>query len=279
MSAESSSHSANTRAAYVRDWRHYAGWCRRRGLEPLPPDPRQIGLYLTTQAAPGGEDDAPALSATTIERRLAGLAWNFAQRGFSFDRGDSHVAEAIADIRRRARPPAAKEPVRAEDLLAMLGTLSHDLRGLRDRAILLIGFAGGLRRSEITGLDLRQGDSADGMGWVAIQEKSVLVTLAGPSGPRTIEIPRGPSERSCPVAALERWIRFSRIVRGPLFRRILRDGKTIGNERLNDRHVARLVKQTALAAGIRADLAEEARSARFAGQSLRAGNRRPRLPI
>ncbi|KXF74881.1 hypothetical protein ATN84_21920 [Paramesorhizobium deserti] len=273
MSAEKPSHTANTNAAYIRDWRHYAAWCRRRGLEPLPPDAERISLYLIAQASPAEDDGAAALSISTIERRLAGLAWNFAQRGFAFDRRDSHIAEAIVEIRRHRRPSATKETVSAEDILALIGTLGYDLRGLRDRAILLIGFAGNLRRSEITGLDIRQGDSTDGTGWIEIQEKGVLVTLNAKNGSHTVEIGRGPSERSCPVVALEKWMHFSRISRGPLFRRILRDGKTIGTERLNDRHVARLVKQTALAAGIRADLPEEARIARFAGQSLRGGKR------
>ncbi|PRD44937.1 integrase [Phyllobacterium phragmitis] len=273
QSSREATHATNTRAAYIRDWRHYAAWCRRRGLEPLPPNPEQIGLYLVAQATPGKDDDAQALSAATIERRLSGLAWNFAQRGFSFDRSDSHLVNAIADIRRHARPPAAKESVGTEELHAMLGTLGHDLRGLRDRAILLVGFAGGLRRSEITGLDIRQGDSDDGTGWIDIQDKTVLVTIDGTTG-GVIEIGRSSSERSCPVATLENWMRFSRISRGPLFRRILRDGKTVGSERLNDRHIARLVKQTALAAGIRGDLSEDARAARFAGQSLRGRGRR-----
>ncbi|WP_160113676.1 integrase [Phyllobacterium salinisoli] len=264
-------HAAKTHAAYISDWRHYAAWCRRRGLESLPPDIEQIGLYLMAQATP--DEGAPALSVSTIERRLAGLAWNFAQRGFGLDRNDSHIADIIAGIRRHARPPAAKETVGTEDLLAMLGTLGHDLRGLRDRAILLIAFAGGLRRSEITGLDIRQGDSKDGTGWVSIEDKAMRVTLGGQTRGRTVEISRGSSQRFCPVAALESWIRFSRISRGPLFRRILRDGKTVGSERLNDRHIARLVKQTALAAGIRGDLAEDARAAKFAGQSLRGRGR------
>lgn len=278
MLAEPPSHTANTHAAYLRDWRHYAGWCRRQGLEPLPPDAPRIARYLTAQAAPDGDNSTASLSVSTIERRLAGLAWNFAQRGFDFDRHDNHIAEAITAIRHNRRPPATKEPVGTQELLAMLGTLGHDLRGLRDRAILLIGFAGGLRRSEITGLDLRPGDSDDGTGWIEFQAKSALVRLDGRSGLQTVEIGRGASERSCPVAALESWIRFSRISRGPLFRRILRDGKTIGSERLNDRHVARLVKQTALAAGIRADLSEEARAASFAGQSLRSRRRTMRSP-
>lgn len=93
------------------------------------------------------------LSVATIERRLSGLGWNFTQRGFAVDRKDRHIATVLAGIRRKhAKPPRQKEAVLADDLLAMVATLGHDLRGLRDRAILLLGFSGGLRRSKASGL-------------------------------------------------------------------------------------------------------------------------------
>jgi integrase len=159
--------------------------------------------------------------------------------------------------------------VLAEDLLRMIGTLGHDLRGLRDRAILLVGFAGGLRRSEIVGLDLAPDQTADGTGWIEILDQGALIRTRVKTGWREVEISRGSSERSCPVAALETWLRFARIEHGPLFRRLAKGGaknpsrQVIGPDRLTDRHVARLIKRTALAAGIR--------SGDFSGHSLRAG--------
>jgi integrase len=96
-------------------------------------------------------------------RRLSAIAWNCAQRGQPLDRADRHIAEVMSGIRRRhARPPDQKEAVFAADLMRMVATLDHGLRGLRDRAILLIGFAGGLRRGEITGLDCGPDQTADG---------------------------------------------------------------------------------------------------------------------
>ncbi|RWL88908.1 MAG: integrase [Mesorhizobium sp.] len=264
--------SQNTRDAYAKDWRHFSSWCRRQGFEPLPPDPKVIGLYISACAAGGAKLGAPALSVATIERRLSGLAWNFTQRGFGLDRADRHIATVLAGIRRKhAKPPRVKEAVLGDDLLAMIATLGHDLRGLRDRAILLIGFAGGLRRSEIVGLDVARDDNSDGAGWIEIQDKGVLVTLRGKTGWREVEVGRGSSDLSCPVVALERWIRLGRIARGPLFRRIFKDNKTVDVERLCDKHVARLVKQTALAAGVRADLPDAERALLFSGHSLRAG--------
>ena len=97
------------------------------------------------------------------------------------------------------------------------------------------------------------------------------MTLRDRTGWREVEVGRGSSDQSCPVVALETWIKFGRIARGPLFRRISKDNKTVYVERLSDKHVARLVKKTALAAGIRADLAEGEREQLFAGHSLRAG--------
>lgn len=266
--------SENTRDAYAKDWRHFSSWCRRNGFDPLPPDPKVIGLYISACAAGGAKLGAPALSVATIERRLSGLAWNFTQRGLSMDRADRHIASVLAGIRRKHyKPPRVKEAVLGDDLVAMIGTLGHDLRGLRDRAILLLGFAGGLRRSEIVGLDVTRDDTSDGAGWIEIfPDKGVLVTLRGKNNRwREVEVGRGSSDHSCPVVALETWIKYGRIARGPLFRRIFKDNKTVDVERLSDKHVARLVKQTVLAAGVRADLPDAERGLLFAGHSLRSG--------
>jgi integrase len=162
--------------------------------------------------------------------------------------------------------------VLSEDLLAMIATLDlGDLRSLRDRAILLIGFAGGLRRSEIVGLDCAAEETLDASGWIEILDKGVVVTLRGKTGWREVEIGRGSSDLTCPVVALQTWLKFARIGHGPLFRRVTGDGKKVGAERLTDKHVARLVKRTALAAGVRGDLTEGERGMKFAGHSLRAG--------
>jgi integrase len=262
----SSSH--NTRKAYASDWRHYTGWARRNGLPALPPDPQVIGLYIAACAS--GAAGLKPCSAPTIERRLSALMWNFAQRGEKFDRSDRHVATVLAGVRRtHGRPPEQKEAVLPEDLLAMIATLDlGDLRGLRDRAILLLGFAGGLRRSEIVGLDCHPEDRLTG-GWIEFFDDGLLLTLRGKTGWREVEIGRGSSDATCPVVALQTWLKFGRISVGPLFRRVV--GGKVGADRLTDKHVARLVKRTALAAGVRGDLTEGERGRKFSGHSLRAG--------
>ena len=262
--------SENTLKAYARDWAHFTRWCRLKGTDPLPPSPEMIGLYLADLAAPAGK--APALSVSTIERRLSGLAWNYTQRGLTLDRKNRHIATVLAGIKRKhARPPVQKEAIGAEDILAMLATLPHDLRGLRDRAILLIGYAGGLRRSEIVSLDVGKDDTPDSGGWIGIFEGGALLTLNAKTGWREVEIGRGSTDQTCPVHALEQWLHFAKIDFGPVFVRTSRDGKRALETRLNDKHVARLIKRTVLAAGIRADLPEKDRLRLFSGHSLRAG--------
>ncbi|WP_295811217.1 site-specific integrase [uncultured Nitratireductor sp.] len=261
------SSSANTRRAYASDWKHYTGWCRRQGFAHMPPDPQTVGLYITALASAGKK------SVSTIERRLSSLSWNYAQRGQPLDRKDRHIATVMAGIRNKhASPPRQKEAILPEDLIAMLETLDRGtLRGLRDRAMLLLGFAGGLRRSEIVGLDFGRDQTEDGRGWIEILDKGLLVTLRGKTGWRDVEVGRGSSDATCPVLALETWLKFARIGHGPLFRRVTGQGKQVGAERLNAQEVARLVKRTALAAGVRGDLSEGERERKFAGHSLRAG--------
>ena len=262
--------SENTLKAYAKDWAHFARWCRMRGADPLPPSPQLIGLYIADLAAPGGK--TPPLSVASIERRLSGLAWGFAQRGQRMDRKDRHIATVLAGIRRKhARPPVQKEAILPEDLRDMLATLPHDLRGLRDRAILLIGFAGGLRRSEIVSLDHGKDDTPDSGGWVEMLEGGVLITLRGKTGWREVEISRGSADRTCPIHALTQWLHYARIDSGPIFVAVSRNGLKATSERLSDKHVARLIKICAREAGLRPDLPEIERLRRFSGHSLRAG--------
>ncbi|MBM3563486.1 MAG: integrase [Alphaproteobacteria bacterium] len=284
--------SDNTKRAYDADWRQFAAWLRRQGLDPLPPDPQTVGLYLA--ACMEAERGREPVSVATLERRLAGICWHYRQRGEPLDTSERHISTVLAGIRRtHGRPPTQKEAIFADELLAMLATLEMDLRGLRDRAILAIGFAGGLRRSEIVGLDCGPDQSEDGTGWIEIfpsgadlssasrdsadvssasnNDGGLLLTLNGKTGWREVEIGRGARPETCPVALLETWMRLGRISHGPLFRPIARKNGGVSPDRLTDKHVARLVQKTALAAGIRGDLTEGERRLAFAGHSLRAG--------
>ena len=280
---------ANTRRAYTADWTHFSRWCRRQGLSALAPEPQTVGLYITALASGAAAPNGKSASVATIERRLSAICWNYKQRGLTLDRQDRHIATVLAGIRNRhAAPPRQKEAILPEELIAMVETLDRGtLRGLRDRAMLLVGFAGGLRRSEIVALDCGRDQTGDGRGWVEILDKGMIVTLRGKTGWREVEIGRGSSDLTCPVAAVETgrgssdltcpvaavetWLKLGRIGHGPLFRRVTGKGKSVGPARLKDQEIARLIKKTVLAAGIRGDMPEAERVKLFSGHSLRAG--------
>ncbi|OYR21985.1 putative phage integrase domain protein, partial [Brucella grignonensis] len=147
-------------------------------------------------SGPGPTVGSQAVSGPGPTFGLPAHPWNFAQRGQPLDRKDRHIATVMAGIRNtHAAPPRQKEAILPEDLLAMLETLDRGtLRGLRDRAMLLLGFAGGLRRSEIVGLDVFRDQTEDSSGWIEFfPDKGILVTLRGKTGWREVEIGRGSS--------------------------------------------------------------------------------------
>jgi integrase len=204
----------------------------------------------------------------TIERRLSALRWNFAQRREPFDRADRHVATVLAGIRRtHGRPPEQKEALLPEHLPAMIAGLSlSDLRGLRP------GDPARRLRRRPAPLGNRRPRQPP-RGWAERGLDRIFRRRPAPDLARQDRLARG---RNRPrlvggVVALQTWLKFARIAHGPLFRRVLADGKSVGAERLTDKHVARLVKRTPMAAGVRADLAEGERERKFSGHSLRAG--------
>jgi integrase len=261
--------STNTQKAYASDWAQFCRWCWRKGIDAREPNPQVVGLYLAASASGDGLAKA---AASTIERRLAALTTTYRSAGTPLPRQDRHIIDVMAGIRRtHGRPPVKKEALYPEDILAMIATLPNNLRGYRDRAILLLGFAGALRRSEITGLDCGPTQTEDSGGWIEVLEAGCLLTIKGKTGWRLVEIGRGSSDATCPVHALERWLKLARIAKGPVFRRVRQANSDVGADRLVDAQVARLVKTTAMKAGVRSDLPEAQRKALFSGHSLRSG--------
>lgn len=264
----------NTNLAYKKDWDHFASWCRRRGADILTCDPQIIGLYITEMASPqdGSLSGSPPLAVSTIERRLSGLAWNYQQRGQKLDRQDRHIATVLAGIRQvHAKPLVQKEALLAEHIIEMISILPFDLRGMRDKTILLIGYAGGLRRSEIVGLDIGKDDTEDSGGWVEILEGGAVLHIKGKTGWREVEIGKGSTDDTCPLHALNQWLHYSKIAHGPIFRAVTRDHSTVKSERLSDKHVSRLIKHCVSETGIGPDKGDKERVLCFSGHSLRAG--------
>ncbi|WP_068306808.1 tyrosine-type recombinase/integrase [Pararhodobacter sp. CCB-MM2] len=145
----------------------------------------------------------------------------------------------------------------------MLPTIPRELRGARDRAMLLIGFAGGLRRSELVGFDHGRDDTINSAGWVQVVDEGLLLTLRRKTGWREVEIARGSAPETCPATALSHWLNEAQIDFGPLFTAVSRDDLRSTGARLSDKHVARLVKSCAETAGLD--------PRQYSAHSLRAG--------
>lgn len=237
--------------AYRSDWADFAAWCERYGAAPLPAAPEIVALYLSDLA----ETHKPA----TLTRRVSAISQAHAAAELESPTHTALVRKALAGIRReKGTAPDAKAPVTVADLRAIVGALPSGAKGTRDAALLLVGFAGGLRRSELVGID------AEHVEFVA---EGVVITLprsktdqAGAG--RRVAIPYGAHKDTCPVRALRAWIAAAGIEAGPVFRPVNRHGQ-VGAERLTGRAVALVVKHYAAARG------RDARA--YAGHSLRAG--------
>jgi len=241
----------NTRAAYRSDWAHFTQWCDAHGASAMPADVGTVAAYLA--------ECADRFKLATIERRLVSIGKAHSASGQPNPAKTEAIHLTMKGIRRAlGRAQTQKAPATLEPLRAMLDTLGTGPAGLRDRALLLLGFAGAFRRSELVALDI-----AD----LAFVPSGVVVTLrrskTDQEGQGTTKgIPMGLFVATCPVRALRAWLEHAQLVSGALFRPIDRHGN-IGAARLTGSAVARIVKRTAAAAGLDASL--------FSGHSLRAG--------
>lgn len=236
--------SAATRRAYRGDIADFLRWGGR-----VPSDPLTLARYVAERAA--------VHRPSTLARRVVGIGRAHVAYGFA-DPSKNDVVRAVLRGVRREQGTAQRRaaPLLLEDLLAVLAGLPADLRGARDRALLLLGFAGGLRRSELVQLavgDLRVGP--EGM-QVCLRRSKTDQEGAG----RTIAVPYGRTS-ACPVAAVQSWLRASGIREGPLFRAV--NGGRVSDRRLSDQAVSLIVKAHMARLG-------KAPSA-YSGHSLRAG--------
>lgn len=236
--------------AYRSDWRHFTEWAEARGARPMPADPRVVGVYLA--------DCALTMKASTISRRLSSISQAHQAAGHPSPTTDHLVRSTWAGIRRTlGTAQKGKAPVLTADLRRMVEGLGDDLRGRRDRALLLVGFAGAFRRSELVGLDATDiVDNGDGLVVTLRRSKTDQEGEGRPVG-----IPYGGNPATCPVRALRAWLAAASIDDGPLFRPL--PGGRVGAGRLSDRTVARIVKARAGAVGID--------PTSVAGHSLRSG--------
>jgi|SRR5665213_3245714 len=242
-----------TLRAYRADWGDFESWCWAHGLTCLPAAPETVALYLAERA--------DVLKPATLTRRLAAIAKAHAAAGHDSPASLKHatVSEVLKGIRRtKGTAQTRKAPLLVNQLRTAIAGSRQDLLGLRDRALLLVGFAGAFRRSELVALDV-----AD----VAFTDDGLVVTIRRSKTDqegegRKIGIPFGSRAVTCPVRVLRAWLDAAGIVGGSLFRSVDRHGK-LGTDRLSDRAVAIVVKRAAGLAGLDPEA--------FAGHSLRSG--------
>lgn len=240
-----------TRRAYRSDWTHFRTWCEGVNAAPMPAAAQMVAAYLAALADAG-------LKAATITRRCAAITYAHRLAGHEPPTQSEPVRAVLRGIRRTLGTAAQrKAPAVAQTIAAMVKRIPETLAGRRDRALLLLGFAAALRRSELAALDVGDIERVDGKGFVVHLRRSK--TDQEGRG-REIAIPNG--RRLKPAAAVEDWIAMAALTEGPLFRPIGKGGR-LGQTRLSDHSIAAIVKRWAGAAGLDPTL--------FSGHSLRAG--------
>jgi site-specific recombinase XerD len=242
---------ASTRRAYSSDWRIFTAWCAERSLVAMPADPETVAVFLASQADGGSKT-------STLTRRTAAIA--FAHRAAGVDPSPTAheaVRRTMRGVRRtKAMPPAKKAPATAERVLVMVSHVPRTLTGLRDRAVLLLGFSGAFRRSELSALTVTDlEETADGL-LVTVRRSKTDQEGAG------VVVPVTRGAQACPVAAVRAWLAASAITDGPIFRPVDQRG-TVGRRALTPFSIAQLVKRYAERAGLDPRV--------FGGHSLRSG--------
>lgn len=247
----------NTRRAYRAAVRAWCAWCGKRGLPPLPASGADVATFLAAERRSG-------VAANTIDLRRAAIRYLHRTAGCPVPTDDACVAETVSGIHRQAAAlgemPRKKVAATAPVLRRLLALIPDEpgnhagLVGLRDRAVLLIGFAGALRRSELAAITTAQLEATD---------RGLRLTLPRSKGSQagavTVPLPYGDTEL-CPVRALERWMAAAGITEGPVFRRIWLPSRPtapgdppplprLGAAAITPQTVAQIVQVRAMAAG------------------------------
>ena len=243
----------NTLRAYQADWQDFRTWCEGHQVSPLPATPQTVAIYITDRAA--------TLKTSSIARRLTTInrAHQAAGQPSPATMQNAVVSEVWKGIKRKKGiAQHGKKPFLTPDLQRIIAALPQDLAGIRDRALLLAGFAGGFRRSELAALRVEDLEATpDGL----IVRLGRSKTDQEGQG-RVVALPYGADPRTCPVRAVHTWLEGAGIVAGSLFRAVDRFG-LVSSRALHADSVGYLVKRAARRAGFE--------TADYAGHSLRAG--------
>jgi site-specific recombinase XerD len=242
----------STLRGYKSDWRHFCNWCEGHSLCPLPASPEAVASYIA--------ECVGRLKVGSIQRRLNAIAEAHKAVGLDSPTATGIVKNTLKGIKRTLGTAAVqKAPALTDDIRAMVSLTDCGLIGLRDRALILLGFAGAFRRSEVVALDI--GDLDFGRDGLTVTLRRSKTDQEGVG--RKIGIPYGANPDTCPVRVMQSWLEAATITSGPVCRPINRHGK-VRQSRLAPADVARIVKKLALRSGLDA--------AKYAGHSLRAGH-------
>jgi|SRR5579859_624981 len=203
--ADASAEAVNTSASYRSDQSSWEGFCRSFGFEPYPADVEHVRLYLTQLVTHGGRGGRP-LRPRSAERHLAGIASAHLAKDLPFQRDHPRLVRCMSGLKRKygVRQHGA-DPIRTEAVQRICQLMGSDPLAVRDRALLLIGYAGGFRRSALVSLDV---------GDVQFVDQGVILRLARDKGDqegegRLIGIHAGTNPETCPVLALRAWWRVA----------------------------------------------------------------------
>jgi site-specific recombinase XerD len=239
-----------TRRAYGSDFAIFSAWCAERHASPLPACPETVAAFLAWDAQRGSR-------ASTIGRRCAAIRYAHKLAGHPIPTDDERVRATVRGIRRAVgTTPGEKGPATADKVVAMAAIGNGSLADLRNRALLLLGFGGAFRRSELVALDV--GDLVENADGFVVTIRRSKTDQEGQGA--TVAVVRG--SIACPVTAVTTWLAAADISERPVFRPVRRGGR-VRPSRLTDRSVAEIVKQRAARLGLD--------PAVFSGHSLRAG--------
>ncbi|MDB9831965.1 tyrosine-type recombinase/integrase [Candidatus Pelagibacter sp.] len=246
----------NTVRAYKSDFNDFGLFCAQNGFKSLPSDPKIVSLYLTHLST----KDAKM---STLKRRLVSIGVIHKLKGYYLDTKHPAIIENIMGIKRRkGSAQKGKKPILISHLKEIINVIdqknNEEIKKLRDRSIILVGFSGGFRRNELVSVDHDDLDFVpEGL---KIHIKRSKTDQFGEGF--TKALPYFDSSKYCPVVSLKNWLEISRINSGPVFRRFVK-GSKLSENRLTDQTVALIIKEYLKLAGID--------SKNYSGHSLRSG--------
>ena len=225
-------------------------------IKALPSEPKVVSLYLTYLSTKDSK-------MSTLKRRLVSIGVIHRLKGHYLDTKHPSIIENILGIRRRKGSiQKGKKPILINNLKQLINVIDEqndeDIKKLRDRSIILVGFSGGFRRNEIVSLDFNDLDFVDE--GLKIQIRRSKTDQFGEGSVKAL--PYFDSSQYCPVTSLKKWLEVSKIRSGPIFRRFIK-GSKLSENRLTDQTVALLIKKYLQLAGID--------NKNYSGHSLRSG--------